>query len=250
MQISSHRDLTGLEVTHSKPAARHPPQSCHSNRKTGQHGPFRSIIGSTLATLEPIEGLGLRSPSLFTCIHAEKGSGDDVRQTKSCEKLTTMDRPEPELYFAYGSNMSSRRLQARIPGVLSHGIGWMRDRRLVCNRRGKDGSGKANLADHPRSIAWGVLFRLEQGDWPQLDAFEPGYSRLACDVCVPTSGSATAADNQGEYLLKRAQVYLWTNRGPELEPLDWYRNHLLEGAREHGLPTSHIDLIEKLGLKA
>ncbi len=138
-------------------------------------------------------------------------------------------------YFAYGSNMSSRRLRARLPGAQSHGRSWLEDRRLICNKPSKDGSGKANLIDEVGAVVWGVLYEIGDDSWSTLDRYEPDYTRFACEAHLEANRRAIA------------QVYVWTERGPEIPPLAWYREHMLEGAREHELPEEHIRVIEELG---
>ena len=138
------------------------------------------------------------------------------------------------LYFAYGSNMSSHRLRARLPRARSRGRGWLEDKRLVCNKPAEDGSGKANLVDEAGAVVWGVLYKIEGDDWPTLDRYEPNYSRFACQVHLEIDQRVPA------------ETYLWTGQGPEIPPLGWYRDHMLEGAREHELPLDHIRLIERL----
>ncbi len=71
-----------------------------------------------------------------------------------------------DLYFAYGSNMTSARLRARIPSARSVGAARIDGRRLVCNKRGRDGSGKANLCASPGGEAWGVVYEVDAADWP------------------------------------------------------------------------------------
>ncbi len=135
-------------------------------------------------------------------------------------------------YFAYGSNMSTARLRARIPTAAPVGAARIDGYRLICNKRGKDGSGKANLVTTPDGEAWGVLFRIEAGDWRALDRYEWGYERRPCRV-VATRESCSA------------QLYLaLAPESREIPPFDWYRSHCLDGAREHALPAQVIDEIE------
>jgi gamma-glutamylcyclotransferase len=145
------------------------------------------------------------------------------------------------LYFAYGSNMSRARLQARIPTAQSIGAAWMDGWRLACNKRGVDGTGKANLVSAVGFQAWGVLYRLDDDHWETLDTFEPGYVRSMVKVNAYKG-------QQSVDLSKResAQIYLATNVGSEIAPADWYREHLLIGAREHDLPEEIIRQIETL----
>lgn len=138
------------------------------------------------------------------------------------------------LYFAYGSNMSTPRLRARIERAAPVGRGWLDGYRLAFNKRGNDGSGKANLILDPMAQAWGVLFRIGPSDWTTLDGFEVGYRRESCRVHTGTGEPS------------EARCYLAV--APEdrdISPLDWYRAHCLEGAREHGLPASAVESIER-----
>jgi gamma-glutamylcyclotransferase len=137
-------------------------------------------------------------------------------------------------YFAYGSNMSTARLQERIPEACPLGRARIHGVRLDFNKVGVDGSGKANLSPYANAIAWGVLFAVRTEDWLVLDRFEPGYERQHCELTL----------DSGEAI--RAQVYLGIGRLTPTPPHDWYREHLLTGAREHGLPEDVIVEINRL----
>ena len=137
----------------------------------------------------------------------------------------------PDLYFAYGSNMSTARLHERILSAVPRGAASIAGHRLVCNQRGKDGSGKANLDPTSGQNAWGVVFEVETAIWKQLDAFEWGYERLTCAVEI---GGVT----------HEAQFYLAL--APDraaIPPFAWYRDHCLRGALEHKLPHVAVDEI-------
>ena len=128
--------------------------------------------------------------------------------------------------------MSTDRLRARIPGAEPAGAARIEGFELVCNKRGKDGSGKANLVEASAS-AWGVLFRVTHADWTALDRFEWGYARHTCRVF---DRADTPLD---------AQLYLALAPEPrDIPPYDWYRAHCLDGAREHDLPGDVIATIE------
>jgi hypothetical protein len=124
--------------------------------------------------------------------------------------------------------MSSRRLGTRITPAAKHGAARLPDWRLVFNKPGRDGSGKANLVEQPGAESWGVVWEVSETDWPTLDAYEPGYRRDPCRVFDRTGG------------VLDAHVYLHLASGPDLMPWRWYLEHLLEGAREHDLPVSLI----------
>lgn len=137
-------------------------------------------------------------------------------------------------YFAYGSNMSTARLQERIPEARPLGRARFDGVRLDFNKVGVDGSGKANLCPQVDAIAWGVLFAVRTEDWLTLDRFEPGYERQHCQLTL----------DSGEAI--QAQIYLAIGELTPTPPHDWYREHLLTGAREHGLPKDVIAEITRL----
>ena len=141
-----------------------------------------------------------------------------------------------QTYFAYGSNMSTIRLQERIPEAVPAGRAQWPGMRLVFNKVAADGSGKANLVADASSIAWGVLFTIPEPHFATLDEFEPGYRRTGCTL---------ALDDGREVC---SQVYLARPPFSETPPHDWYREHLLRGALEHALPEDVVQLIRTLQL--
>lgn len=135
------------------------------------------------------------------------------------------------LYFAYGSNMSSARLSARIPGARALGPVFVCDFQLAFNKPGRDGTGKANLVPVSGERAWGVAWQLAESHWETLDRFEPGYRREAFAL------------ERGDGTRLIAHAYLFDPGGPPLAPAPDYVEHLLVGSREHGLPDHYIETI-------
>lgn len=141
------------------------------------------------------------------------------------------------LYFAYGSNMSSRRLQARVPSarvimrarLIGHQLRFHKHSR-VDNSAKCDAFYTGNSSDE----VWGVLFRFNAEERPQLDEAE-GEGYQLDKVCL--------AAEEGEV---EAVTYLATLMKAELKPYDWYLRHVLEGAREHALPSDYIAVIESV----
>jgi len=137
------------------------------------------------------------------------------------------------LYFAYGSNLSPARMRERIAGAEALGAAQLAGFRLCLDKCGRDGSGKANLREDADDAVWGVLYRIDASEWPRLDAFEPGYERIA--VSVVQQGSARAAHTYRSNALTQDPV-----------PFAWYKRLLVEGAREHDLPVEWIRRLEAL----
>lgn len=140
------------------------------------------------------------------------------------------------LYFAYGSNMSSRRLQARVPSATALGVAILERHRLAFHKTGRlDGSAKcdAELTGVPFHRVIGVLFDISPEHKALLDSAEglgSGYARKT--VCVRMESS-----------LFDAFTYYATITDTTLKPLQWYKQHVLHGALEHGLPAEYIEAI-------
>lgn len=137
------------------------------------------------------------------------------------------------LYFAYGSNLSPARMRERIAGAEPLGAARLVGFCLRLDKRGMDGSGKANLGDDTSQSVWGALYRFDASEWPRLDAFEPGYERIAVEV-----------EWRGEAMT--AQTYRSHRLTQDAVPFAWYKRLLVEGARAHGLPESWIRHLEAL----
>jgi gamma-glutamylcyclotransferase (GGCT)/AIG2-like uncharacterized protein YtfP len=137
------------------------------------------------------------------------------------------------LYFAYGSNLSSPRMRERVPSARSRGVARLDGLRLALDKPGRDGTAKANLRPEPGGSVWGVVWALDPGHWPALDACERGYRRV--EVAVSLAGASTAV-----------ATYVSELRTDVPVPSRAYKRFLVDGAREHGLPAHWVALLEAL----
>lgn len=152
-------------------------------------------------------------------------------------------RQETFLYFAYGSNMFTRRLTApgRTPSAIPEGIGYVAGRRLTFDKVSKDGSGKCDM--EPGNFAdrtYGVLFRIAQREAAALDdaeGFGKGYTKET--VQVVTAGGTIPAT-----------VYVATKKEPACIPYSWYKAFVVAGAVEHGLPNAYIECLRAIPAQA
>jgi hypothetical protein len=131
------------------------------------------------------------------------------------------------LYFAYGSNMHLPRLLERAPSARRVALGEACDHRFAWNKLGRDGSAKANLVPAPGESAWGVVFAIAAADWQLLDGFEPDYERRS--VQVRANGETILCETYVSEHLVEGEV-----------PRPWYRELVLRGARENGLPPEWL----------
>lgn len=143
-------------------------------------------------------------------------------------------RTDTFLYYAYGSNMLTRRLLGRAPSARSVGVATLRDHALRWHKVSKDGSGKCDVVAAPGSTVHGVLFEIALGDKPGLDTAEGlgwGYKQVELEVQT-ASGPVQALSYQA------------TNIDHGTKPYDWYRTLVVAGAREHGLPPDYVQALE------
>ena len=170
--------------------------------------------------------------------------GGQVVAEDSPDEAPAGDTPT-YLYFAYGSNLSSERLRARAPSAVSLGRARLPHHALRWHKLGRDGSGKCNIeftgADS-RQVVWGVLYRIDRRDKPALDRAEGlgvGYDEDTVDI--HTDGGCCRALS---YKARPDKI------DATLRPLHWYKTHVYEGAREHGLPTEYVERIAAVEVRA
>jgi hypothetical protein len=137
------------------------------------------------------------------------------------------------LYFAYGSNLSPARMVGRIAEARSLGAARLAGFRLCLDKRGGDGSGKANLREDPSESVWGALYSFDASEWLRLDGFEPGYERIAVEV--EWQGTTRPAHTYRSRLLT-----------PDPVPFAWYKRLIVDGARAQRLPEEWIRRLEAL----
>jgi hypothetical protein len=150
--------------------------------------------------------------------------------------IASMFASDEFAYFAYGSNMSVRRLAERLPSAKVAATGFVMGYKLAFDKVSKDGSGKCDCEhtgmDDDR--VYGVIFAVAPGERAALDGFEgagKGYEPLMIRV-------ETAAG--GLYAL----TYVATKKQAGLQPYQWYKQHVLVGAREADLPKDYVRAIE------
>lgn len=143
------------------------------------------------------------------------------------------------LYLAYGSNLHPRRLEARVGSVDEIATVELPGWELRFEKRGGDGSSKANLHACPGSgfAAQAAVFVLSPEQVGRLDEFEGygcGYETLPFTI-----------DLNGEQC--QSFTYIapshWLTRN--LRPFDWYVDLIVSGARHHGFDQSYVQQIAR-----
>ena len=145
-------------------------------------------------------------------------------------------------YFAYGSNMSVKRLKKRVKSAEPIGRAVLRCHRLAFHKVSrKDGSGKCDIvATKESSEVWGCLYHIDDKDKECLDRYEGlGYGYDDKCVTVELDSGVTV----------RAMTYYATEKDCTLKPYTWYVKHILVGAKETCLPLDYIKKVDEVKAK-
>lgn len=131
-------------------------------------------------------------------------------------------------YFAYGSNLVVDRMRERGAPFRAARPAVLRDRRLVFDKRGFDGSARANVAPAPGGLVHGVCYELEEGGLEALRGFESGYDLV--EVQVELSAEDGPATRTAWAFVARP------DRRTNAPPTRAYVALILQGLEEHRLP--------------
>lgn len=142
--------------------------------------------------------------------------------------------------FSYGSNMCLERIRDRVPSADVVGCGHVVGRRLAFHKVGVDGSAKADAfhSADPTHRIFGVIMRIARKEKPVLDEYESlgiGYDEERVNVTLHNGDSHQA----WVYVARREMI------DPTLKPFCWYREFVLAGARQHGLPGEYVRELEQ-----
>jgi hypothetical protein len=148
-------------------------------------------------------------------------------------------RGDTRIYLAYGSNLHPRRLEARVGAVNLLGAMQLPGWALRFDKRGGDGSSKANLHPAPGSAAsvGAALYALHLDQLRALDRFEGcgrGYETI--DITVSLQGRQLTAF----MYLAPSQ---WVSKA--LLPFDWYVELIAEGYRFHRFESTRIEALAR-----
>lgn len=138
------------------------------------------------------------------------------------------------LYFAYGSNMSLRRLRQRAQSASVVTVAKLFGHQLRFHKVGKDFSAKCDAYETGdiRDVVFGVIFDIHPDDKVMLDRIEGlgrGYKEKPVELQTFSAERVSAT------------IYCATEIDPALRPFVWYKHHVLRGATEFGLPDDYVE---------
>uniref|UniRef100_A0ABD2WPY5 gamma-glutamylcyclotransferase n=1 Tax=Trichogramma kaykai TaxID=54128 RepID=A0ABD2WPY5_9HYME len=165
--------------------------------------------------------------------------------TSSCVKDPNM--PGTFLYFAYGSNMLSKRIHINNPTAVQKHIGVLKDHRLDFIWFSKRWGGCAStVVPTFGSEVWGVVWEIDLCDLPALDWQENVQDNLYYrkNITVTTE----AGENVDCYVYEQCvlpEEHVEPGSLPEdRQPSLIYLNTMINGAKEFNLPNGYIEFLK------
>jgi hypothetical protein len=133
--------------------------------------------------------------------------------------------------FAYGSNMFTRKMLGPAPSATLVSTGRLRGHVVRFNKKSDDGSGKGNIVatGNGADEVWGVIFEVADEHRSRLDKSEGGYIPTEIDVLSETESVRCIA-----YVARAHRI------DDSLKPYTWYKEFVVRGAEDHGLPPEYV----------
>jgi gamma-glutamylcyclotransferase len=141
-------------------------------------------------------------------------------------------------YFAYGSNLDIDQKERRTGKIRETRRVRLEGYRIVFNKLGIDGTGKANIMPDKNKVVWGIVYLCSPAALKQMDDYEGvhGGDYYRKDVLVQCdSGKVIEAIT---YLAGEVCIQ------SDIAPSSDYLQRILSGARNHGLPEEYILEVE------
>ena len=137
-------------------------------------------------------------------------------------------------YFAYGSNLLLKKMREIVPSAAPNGVANLSGYRLKFHKKSSvDGSAKCDVfrTGDERDVAYGVVYEIDEIEEGKLNNAEgAGYEKVENIEVESDKGPVT--------------VFMYVARSEcvesSLKPYSWYKQYVLEGAQEQGLPKSYI----------
>lgn len=138
----------------------------------------------------------------------------------------------PSYYFAYGSNMNLKQMEERCPNAKFVTVGKLKGHKFVYDGFSKRRNGPvANIVESNDDYVLGGIFLVDEQDGKNLDKFE-GYPKAYDKKFCKVEGEDGLIYNVFVYFRKPLQIGI---------PQEDYKNIVIQGARDIGLPQEYIN---------
>lgn len=146
-----------------------------------------------------------------------------------------MNKTGSILYYAYGSNMSAKKMTGWSMGAQFVSNARLDDWCISMDKKGKDGFARATIVNRLGEHVWGVVYKIPKANIERLDSYEGlgrGYQAEWVEVVTP----------EGRIL--KVYTYVGLNLKKGLLIHGWYRDYIIKGAQEHNLPKEYVTKLE------
>jgi len=141
-------------------------------------------------------------------------------------------------YFAYGSNMSFKRLETRLQQPKVIGVYRLTHHRLAFHKESLDGSAKCDAfyTGKADDKILGVVYDITPADKQKLDKIEGVGAGYEIKTATVTEEKNQTQNN------RKIPVFLYyaTQLTQTCLPYEWYQYHVIAGAHEAGLSRDYI----------
>lgn len=132
------------------------------------------------------------------------------------------------------------RLRERTPSAKLLTTGILFEHKLMFHKSSFDGSGKCDAyqTDKDYDHLYGVIYEVPKSEKQELDLAEGlgvGYEEKTVSVFV-----------ESKKTIIEAITYYATEIDDSLKPYHWYKNFVLQGAIDNGLPEEYIDTLRHI----
>jgi len=144
-------------------------------------------------------------------------------------------------YFAYGSNLFIPKMRKAVPSVVPCGVARLKGYTLKFHKESKDKSAKCDAfkTGSEKDVVHGAVYEIDEKEKRNLDRKEGlGYGYNEMEVVLESDQGTVIA-----FMYVADSAYI----GDTLKPYSWYKQLVLEGARQNGFPESYVEeYVEKV----
>jgi len=164
-------------------------------------------------------------------------------------KMGTEAEKDTFLYFAYGSNLWTKRIHENNRTARMVAVGKLEGHRLDFGHWTQRWRGaSANILAEEGSHVYGVLWELNQCDQASLDKQEGVLDNIyqRVELIVETVSEGKKVNCMAYRIRDETRQKSIAAHGEKLIPSLRYKNVIIQGAKEHGLPEEYVKFLEAI----
>uniref|UniRef100_A0A1Q3FPQ2 gamma-glutamylcyclotransferase n=2 Tax=Culex tarsalis TaxID=7177 RepID=A0A1Q3FPQ2_CULTA len=153
-------------------------------------------------------------------------------------------------YFAFGSNLWSKRLHMGSPTAVRKGYGYLENFRLdFFHYAARWRGAPATIVEQQGHRVWGALWEINATNLPDLDKQEGVHNQVykALTLPVRTPSGETLECRVYQLVKNPAPLEVGEEERPfERQPSKTYMDVIIRGATETGLPEDYVQFLQTI----